>query len=187
VYADAGTQRHDPSHLLSRRLQAPLPALAAALEAGSLSPSAAAPPADRTAGAHSAAVGASAAAAAAVQPAAAAALSRRRSPTQQGDYAALLALLDGVAAREIDSALAVLGEQLTEPHVARVLSQNLPAGVYRCCLLARRGVNKRCSRQLNLPGAWLGSVTSPLSDTGALAATPECYTGTPLLRFVDAW
>lgn len=187
MYADAGTQRHDPSHLLSRRLQAPLPALAAALEAGSLSPSAAAPPADRTAGAHSAAVGASAAAAAAVQPAAAA-LSRRRSPTQQGDYAALLALLDGVAAREIDSALAVLGEQLTEPHVARVLSQNLPAGVCRCFLLARRGVNKGCSRQLNLPGARLGSVTSSLlSDAGALAATPECYTGAPLLRFSDAW
>lgn len=33
MYADGGTQRHDPSHLLTHRLAMPLPALAAALEA----------------------------------------------------------------------------------------------------------------------------------------------------------
>jgi hypothetical protein len=32
VYADAGSQRHDPSHLLTHRLSAPLAAVAAALE-----------------------------------------------------------------------------------------------------------------------------------------------------------
>lgn len=35
VYADGGAQQHDPSHLLTHRLAAPLPALAAALEGDS--------------------------------------------------------------------------------------------------------------------------------------------------------
>lgn len=37
VYADAGSQRHDPSHLLTHRLSAPLAAVAAALESDTCS------------------------------------------------------------------------------------------------------------------------------------------------------
>lgn len=44
-------------------------------------------------------------------------------------YAALLALLDGVAGRQIDASLDSLDGVLTEPAVARVLSRNLPAGM----------------------------------------------------------
>ena len=43
------------------------------------------------------------------------------------DYQALLALLDGVAAHAIEAALEAM-HGLTEPHVARILSQHLPAG-----------------------------------------------------------
>ena len=43
-------------------------------------------------------------------------------------YNALLALLDGVAGRQVDASLAALGTVLTEPAVARVLSRNLPPG-----------------------------------------------------------
>lgn len=39
MYADCGAQRHDPSHLLTHRLGAPLPALAGALEDGARSSS----------------------------------------------------------------------------------------------------------------------------------------------------
>ena len=43
-------------------------------------------------------------------------------------YNALLAVLDGVAGRQVDASLAALGTVLTEPAVARVLSRNLPPG-----------------------------------------------------------
>jgi hypothetical protein len=43
-------------------------------------------------------------------------------------YNALLAVLDGVAGRQVDASLAALGSVLTEPAVARMLSRNLPPG-----------------------------------------------------------
>ena len=91
VYADEGAQRHDPSHLLTRRLQAPLPALAAALEAGSGSAGGAG---------STAAAGGFADHEAAVE-------GQRKPRGQQGEYAVLLAMLDGVTAAQIDASLEV--------------------------------------------------------------------------------
>ena len=48
---------------------------------------------------------------------------------RSAQFNALLAMLDGVAGRQIDASLAAMGTVLTEPAVARVLSRNLPAGV----------------------------------------------------------
>lgn len=233
VYADRGPGRHDPSHLLSARLQLPLPALALALEAAAAadeaargtaspsrsrttspsapsdpgrpaspsraSPSHASPPrasssraSGRPDGEHehvygtpkgngavsattngssashspasyssasdgsasdssasdtngSSAIGSSATGvrvdgtlppAAAVSPA-------DPPPPREGrrrtlaDYRALLALVDGVAAHAIEAALEAMRGPLTEPHVARILSQHLPAGGRPAPLLSR--------------------------------------------------
>lgn len=43
----------------------------------------------------------------------------------------LLAALDNAADRAISTALEAIGDELTEPAVARIISQNLPPGVLR--------------------------------------------------------
>lgn len=53
-------------------------------------------------------------------------LSRHRQGVER--YRALLSLLDGVAAHAIEEALQGLEGVLTEPHVARIVSQHLPPG-----------------------------------------------------------
>lgn len=101
VLVDRSPKRHDQFALLSHRLQAPLPALAAALAAE---------------------LGAMAAAATAQQ---AAQQAERRQEQQR--YCRLLQTLDCEASAAVDAALAAMPE-LTEPAVARALSQQLPPG-----------------------------------------------------------
>lgn len=98
VLADRSPKRHDQFHLLSHRLQAPLPQLAAQLAA-------------QLGGAQG-------------QPAAAVAAARR---AEQARYRALLQALDSEASAAVDAALAAMPE-LTEPAVARTLAQQLPPG-----------------------------------------------------------
>lgn len=98
VLVDRSPKRHDQFALLSYRLQAPLPALAAALAA------------------HLAEVGTA-------QQAAQQAAQRQ----EQTLYCRLLQLLDAEASAAVDAVLAAMPE-LTEPAVARALSQQLPPG-----------------------------------------------------------
>ena len=104
VLVDRSPKRHDQFALLSYRLQAPLPALAAALAA------------------HLAEAGTAQQAA---QQAA-----RRQEQTR---YCRLLQLLDAEASAAVDAVLAAMPE-LTEPAVARALSQQLPPGE-QCVML----------------------------------------------------
>lgn len=101
VLVDRSPKRHDQFALLSHRLQAPLPTLAAALAAQ---------------------LGAMAAAGTVQQAAQQAARQR-----EQQRYCRLLQTLDGEASAAVDAALAAMPE-LTEPAVARALSQQLPPG-----------------------------------------------------------
>ncbi|KAK9837268.1 hypothetical protein WJX81_002656 [Elliptochloris bilobata] len=98
LFAGAGAQRHDQAHLLSHAVELPLPALAHVLEQDL-------PAARETLG-----------------PSAS-----RAAADDRTAYAALLQLLDGVAGREIDAALAEI-PGVAEPFVARELSRVLPLG-----------------------------------------------------------
>lgn len=101
ILAERSPKRHDQFHLLSHRLQAPLPLLAAAVAQQKAA-----------AAAEAAAAGSAAAAAAAAE---------------QARYRSLLLALDGEASAAVDAALAAMPE-LTEPAVARTLAQQLPPG-----------------------------------------------------------
>ena len=105
VLADRSPKRHDQSHLLSHRLQAPLPLLAAAV----------AQQAAASAASGGAAGGAAAAAA------------RQAAAAEQARYRGLLLALDAQASAAVDAALAAMPE-LTEPAVARTLARRLPPG-----------------------------------------------------------
>ena len=98
LLVDRTSKRHDQFHLLAHRLQAPLPALAAAL--------------------HWALSSSGGGGLAAQQQ-------QRRQ--EQAQYAALLRALDGEASAAVDAALAAMPE-LTEPAVARTLARSLPPG-----------------------------------------------------------
>ena len=110
IQVDRSPKRHDQLHLLSHRLQAPLPLLVAAL-------------AQQLGAAGASASSASVSASSARQ--------------EQRRYCRLLQLLDGEASAAVDSALERMPE-LTEPQVARTLSQQLPPGepACLCCLPA---------------------------------------------------
>lgn len=107
IMAASSPKRHDQLHLLSHRLQAPLPMLAAAL-AAQLAAGGATLSSGRT------------------QPAARQ-QQRQQQQVQQQRYSALLQLLDAEASAAVDAALAAMPE-LSEPQVARTLSQLLPPG-----------------------------------------------------------
>lgn len=101
VLVDRSPKRHDQFHLLSHRLQAPLPLLAAAVE--------------QQLGAAGTAAGSSTSAA------------QQQQQAEQQRYHRLLQLLDAEASAAVDAALAAMPE-LTEPAVARALAQHLPPG-----------------------------------------------------------
>jgi isochorismate synthase/2-succinyl-5-enolpyruvyl-6-hydroxy-3-cyclohexene-1-carboxylate synthase/2-succinyl-6-hydroxy-2,4-cyclohexadiene-1-carboxylate synthase/O-succinylbenzoate synthase len=98
IHVDRSPKRHDQLHLLAHRLQAPLPLLVAAL-AQQLGAGGAS---GSTANASSA-------------------------REEQRRYCRLLQLLDREASSAVDAALEKMTE-LTEPQVARTLSQQLPPG-----------------------------------------------------------
>ena len=95
IHAGRSPKRHDQSHLLTHRLQAPLPLLAAAVAQ------------------HLAAAGFAG--------------SDHEQLGEQRHYRRLLQLLDVEASAAVDAALQQMPE-LTEPAVARALSQQLPPG-----------------------------------------------------------
>ena len=116
LLVERSPQRHDQAHLLSHRVQAPLPLFLAA--------------------------------AAQALPARGRGLSQQQQQRQrqQRQYTRLLQYLDAEASLAVDAALARMTD-LTEPHVARMLSQELPPGespealpryaaCCRCCHLA---------------------------------------------------
>jgi isochorismate synthase/2-succinyl-5-enolpyruvyl-6-hydroxy-3-cyclohexene-1-carboxylate synthase/2-succinyl-6-hydroxy-2,4-cyclohexadiene-1-carboxylate synthase/O-succinylbenzoate synthase len=107
IMAASSPKRHDQLHLLSHRLQAPLPMLAAAL-AAQLAADGATLSSGRT------------------QPAARQ-QQRQQQQLQQQRYSVLLQLLDAEASAAVDAAFAAMPE-LSEPQVARTLSQMLPPG-----------------------------------------------------------
>ena len=78
-------------------------------------------------------------------------------------YAALLRLLDSVAGREIDAALAEI-PGVAEPFVARELSRVLPLGA---CLL-QVGRDRHCRGGMTCPGSCAGCCSSRSSS-------PSCH------------
>jgi isochorismate synthase/2-succinyl-5-enolpyruvyl-6-hydroxy-3-cyclohexene-1-carboxylate synthase/2-succinyl-6-hydroxy-2,4-cyclohexadiene-1-carboxylate synthase/O-succinylbenzoate synthase len=101
IHVDAGPQRHDQSHLLSARVQAPLPLFAAAVG-------------------HRMNMMRSNFGSAAAQQ-------EQQQRQQQGSYTQLLLALEAEVGSAVGAELDAM-EELTEPHVARLLAQLLPHG-----------------------------------------------------------
>ena len=158
VFVGRGSQRHDQFHLLTHRLQAPLPLLACALaEAGS---------------SHSHSAGGSSSGAAAQQ---------RQRRQQQAAYAALLRLLDSEASAAIDAALNEI-QDINEPEVGLVVSRDGEAGNNQAFAAGLVVVTERLLRAVCSAGRRVGQPpTGQHTIPAARASAARCACCRPQL------